>query len=114
MDRERVLDHQTVLVRDGRITALGSTKAVAVPAEAVRIDARGKYLLPGLADMHVHLVPKPVAVPRIPAIDAPSQLLGLLATGVTTVRNMWGHYPGTLELRDSVARGALQPRPKNC
>jgi imidazolonepropionase-like amidohydrolase len=56
MDRERVLAHQTVLVQGGRIVALGSVAQVAVPAEAQRIDGRGQYLIPGLADMHVHLI----------------------------------------------------------
>src|SRR5262249_6629523 len=45
----------TVLVRDGRIAAVGGADEVAVPAGTRAIDGRGKYLIPGLADMHVHL-----------------------------------------------------------
>jgi imidazolonepropionase-like amidohydrolase len=52
MDTERVLPNQTVLVEGGRITALGPTAKVTVPAGAVRIDGRDKYLIPGFAEMH--------------------------------------------------------------
>src|SRR3712207_555615 len=55
MDRERVLRDQTVVVRDGLITEVGDARRVRVPAGALRIDGRGKYLLPGLVDMHTHL-----------------------------------------------------------
>lgn len=48
MDRERTLARQTVVVRDGRIAAVGPHDRVAVPAGAVRVDGRGKFLLPGL------------------------------------------------------------------
>src|SRR6266513_64505 len=54
MDSERVIADQTVLVKGGLITAIGPAQKVKVPAAALRIDGRGKYLMPGLADMHVH------------------------------------------------------------
>ena len=41
MDTERVLPHQTVVVRDGRITALGASAKVKVPAGALRVDGQG-------------------------------------------------------------------------
>src|SRR5690349_25075118 len=77
MDRERVLRDQTVVVRDGKISALGPEKEIAVPADAARVDGRGKFLLPGLADMHVHVWDQ-------------DDFTLLLANGVTTVRNMFG------------------------
>ena len=55
MDAERVLEHQTVIVRARRIVAMGATSAIRVPEGAMRIDGRGKYLMPGLAEMHGHL-----------------------------------------------------------
>jgi imidazolonepropionase-like amidohydrolase len=55
MDRLRVLEHQTVVIADGRIIALGPSKDVRTPAGARVIDGSGKYLMPGLADMHVHI-----------------------------------------------------------
>jgi imidazolonepropionase-like amidohydrolase len=83
MDRERVLTRQTVVVQQGWITALGPSDKVTVPTGAVRIDGRGQYLMPGLADMHVHL---PFAVTR--SAQTERSLFLLLANGVTTVRNM--------------------------
>src|SRR6185369_10522318 len=97
-DRERILEGQTVIVREGRIAQIGPASKVKVPAGALKIDGRGKYLMPGLADMHVHLSSQP---------DLASQQLQLfLANGVTTVRNMIGK-PEHLALRERVAKGEL-------
>jgi hypothetical protein len=57
MDRERVLEGYTVIVRNGAIETLGPADKVSVPQDAVRIDGRGKYLIPGLTEMHTHLSP---------------------------------------------------------
>ena len=46
---------RTVLIADGRIVAVDAPAKVAVPKNAERVDGRGKYLMPGLVDMHVHL-----------------------------------------------------------
>lgn len=48
-------DDQTVIVRDGRIVAIGTTSSVAVPADATTLDLSGKTLLPGLVMLHEHL-----------------------------------------------------------
>lgn len=101
MDAERVLENHTVVVRDGRIVAVGPAGDVAVPEGAVRIDARGKFLVPGIAEMHGHL----------PFGNTPPQLTELVlflfvANGVTTVRGMQGH-PSQLELRERIERGEL-------
>src|SRR5687767_2711621 len=56
MDRERVLPNQTVIVRNGVIAEIGDVKRVKVPQGAQRIDGAGKFLIPGLTDMHVHLM----------------------------------------------------------
>lgn len=48
------LPASTVLIRDGRIVAAGRSGEVAVPAGTERIDARGKWLVPGYVDAHVH------------------------------------------------------------
>jgi len=93
MDRERVLARQTVVVRDAVIAAVGRAAEVRVPEEATRIDARDRYLLPGLADMHVHL-------------EYEEDLLLFLANGVTTVRNMSG-APFHVAWRERVARGEM-------
>jgi len=84
MDRERVLPNHTVLVLNGRIAAVAPTDSVPIPPGASVIDARGRYLIPGLADMHVHLTPEIGA--RRDFGDAPLYL----ANGVTTVLNLYG------------------------
>ena len=55
MDREHVFERQTVIVRDGRIAQIGPAAGTTAPAGATRVDGTGKYLLPGLAEMHGHL-----------------------------------------------------------
>lgn len=77
MDREIVLKDQVVLVEGGRIAAVGPAGDVEVPAGAQVVDGAGQWLIPGLADMHVHLW-------------ATSDCALFLANGVTTVRNMFG------------------------
>src|SRR5690554_6344451 len=59
MDRERVLENHTVIVRDGRITVIGPAAQVKIPEGAARIEGAGKYLIPGLSEMHAHLPPLP-------------------------------------------------------
>ena len=99
MDGERVLAGQTVLVRDGRIAGLGPSKRVKVPRGASVVDGRGKYLMPALVDMHVHL--------RNYSEAETAALLKLyVARGVTTVLNLSG-TPRHLELRGRVRRGEL-------
>jgi imidazolonepropionase-like amidohydrolase len=102
MDRERVLKDQTVVVRDGVIAEVGDAKKVAVPAGALRVEGRGHYLLPGLADMHTHLL----SDDEFPDELAGDELLLMLANGVTTARLMIG-TPEHLALRKQIEAGAL-------
>ena len=95
MDRETVFPAQTVVVRDGEIVALGPAESIALAPELTRIDGGGAYLMPGLADMHIHL-----------RRSGPSWLPLFLANGVTTVLNMGG-TPNHLAWRDQVIAGAL-------
>ncbi|HXF96269.1 MAG TPA: amidohydrolase family protein [Gemmatimonadales bacterium] len=104
MDRERVLENYTVVVRRGRIESLGPAARTPVPGGALRIDGRGRYLMPGFAEMHGHL-PNPDA-PNSSFELAETVLLLYVASGVTAVRGMQGHPPA-LELRRRIARGEL-------
>lgn len=102
MDTERVLENQTVIVRAGRIAEIGAAKKVKITADVVQIDGRGKFLMPGLADMHAHLQAGAGTLD-----DAAGQQLQLfLMNGVTTVRNMIGK-PEHLILRDRINKGEL-------
>jgi imidazolonepropionase-like amidohydrolase len=98
MDRDVVLRDQTVVVRDGRIDAVGPADRVGIPADAVRIDGRGRYLMPALADMDVQLSPNSWRLRR--------ELALYVAHGVTLVRNLDGRSPH-LRWRDRVRRGEL-------
>ena len=62
MDREIVVPHQTVIVGDGKIITIGATQSVKIPDGAQRIKGNNRYLMPGLADMHMHFIR-----PAIPA-----------------------------------------------
>ena len=94
MDSDRRLDGHTVVVEDGRIVRVAPTDALDLPADARIVDGTGRYLIPGLAEMHGH-VPPPTADPAY--ID--EVLFLYVASGITTVRGMLGHE-GQLALRD--------------
>ena len=71
-----ILDNRTVLVEEGRIVAIVDASLVDLHPETMIIDGSGRTLLPGLADMHVH-----VKLDDLPVY---------VAHGITTVRNCWG------------------------
>ena len=102
MTSDTVIRDATVVVRDGRIAALGPSGRVAAPAGATRIDGRGKYLMPGLADAHTHLYSDDEVADSL----APYELGVMLANGVTTARLMIG-TPEQLKLRADVAAGRV-------
>ena len=81
MDREAVVFGQTVVVEDGVIAEAGPADEVRIPSGALRIDGRGKFLMPGLVDMHVHLRNQS-------ELDNRRMLLLFVANGVTTVMNL--------------------------
>lgn len=101
MDRERVLSGQTVIVRDGRIAAIGPAAEVEVPAGATIVNGQGRYLVPGIAEMHAHIPP-----PDRDPTDTERTLFLYAANGVTTIRGMLGH-PGHLVLRERAALGEI-------
>ena len=103
MDQERVLRNQTVVVRNGIIVELGDAKKVKVPRDAQRIDGTGKFLIPGLTDMHVHLMSDEDGFPDTLAED---EFKVMVAHGVTTIRLMNG-TPEQLVLRAKSARGEI-------
>src|SRR5687767_14293609 len=55
MTRDTALVDHTVLVRDDRIAWVGPSTDARIPGNARRMNGRGKFLIPGLADMHVHV-----------------------------------------------------------
>jgi imidazolonepropionase-like amidohydrolase len=97
---------QTILVAANRIAAVGKTDELRIPREAQRVEARGRYLIPGLWDMHVHSV-APLAEGVADTSVAPQDwhLPMLLAYGVTGVRNMNDRTGDvTLKLTNTIKR----------
>src|SRR5580658_323365 len=100
-----------VIVLDGRhIEAVGARSDVTVPAGAKRINGGGKTALPGLADMHVHLLGGTNGV-GLDILGYQKYLNALLYAGVTTVMDTGNVVPFILQLRAEVAAGrVLGPR----
>lgn len=99
MDRERVIERQTLIIRDGRIVEMGPLGSVKPPVGAQIVNGAGKYVMPALGEMHGHLAG--------PDASLNERILTLnVIHGVLTVRSMLGH-PAQLTLRDRVARGEI-------
>jgi imidazolonepropionase-like amidohydrolase len=93
MEEADAIPGQTVLVHGDRIAEIGAAGVLEVPRDALRIDGSGRYLMPGLADMHVH-------------VSLPQHLIPHLTHGVTTLRLAWGG-PHQLYWREKIERGEM-------
>ncbi len=82
MTEEIILEDQTILIEGSRIAAIGHTGETEIPKDATIIDGTGVYLMPGLADMHMH-----TTLAWETEWPVPPFVL-YLANGVTTVRNL--------------------------
>jgi imidazolonepropionase-like amidohydrolase len=91
---------QTVLIEKEKIIALGPASSVSIPDGAKILDARGKYLIPGLSDMHLHLTGA-----GEPGGSREFFLRLLLANGITTVRDMGGYLDSLIPLRKEIEEG---------
>ncbi len=96
------LEHQTVLLSQGRIDSIGARGIIRVPPAARHIDGRGKFLIPGLIDTHIHLATS-ADRDRLRAVGP------LLAHGVTGIRDAGagGQDEWLVALRDRIANGQL-------
>lgn len=101
MTSPQVLESHTVLVDEGRISGLGPTGEVTIPTGATRVDGTGRYLMPGLTEMHGHL-PDPTMPPEV----TENVLFLYVANGVTTVRGMQGN-DAQIALRKRIRDGEL-------
>ena len=82
-----IMTHRTVILSDGKIQGIHDVNEAVIPDSAIIIDGSGKYLMPGLLDMHVHMHAE--------------DLEEYLSSGITTVRNMWG-TPDVKKLAHSI------------
>ncbi len=109
MTGDGILNNQTVIVEGDRIISVAPSGDISPDDNTTLIDGSGKYLIPGLAEMHGHVPPTD------PPEDAPSYytdqyvehtLFLYVAAGVTTVRGMLG-WPNQLELKEKVNSGEM-------
>lgn len=92
----------TVIIANGRIATIGSSKRVRIPKGAQIIDATGKFLIPGLWDMHVHIGDE--------EFDRNSYLRLFIANGITGIRIMDGAPAHHLWRREVESGALLGPR----
>ena len=86
------IPNATIVIRGAKIIAVGSSDKVKVPSDAQRIDVAGKFIIPGLWDMHAHY--EQVEWGPI-----------YLAAGVTTVRDVGNEFEFITAVRDAVNSG---------
>jgi imidazolonepropionase-like amidohydrolase len=100
MTNDQVLRNQTILVKNGIIEKLGSSGKIKIPAGYTIIDGKGKYVIPGLFDMHTHFFMEQGEHLN----TCEKELNIMLANGLTTARILAGH-PEYLKARENVAAG---------
>jgi imidazolonepropionase-like amidohydrolase len=94
VDGRAPIMNATVLVQGRRIVSVGSAGDARVPRGATRVDVDGKFIIPGLWDMHTHL-----------SKARASSLAVLVAHGVTSVRDMAGEHEELLRWRREIQAG---------
>jgi imidazolonepropionase-like amidohydrolase len=106
MTGAKPLADQTVIIQKDRIANIASSNAVAIPRGAQILDAHGKFLMPGLVDMHIH-----ITAAGEPDGSRKFIIPLLLANGITSVRDMGGYLESLNPLRKEIAEGKrLGPR----
>ncbi len=100
MDKEQVLMNQDVVVKDGKIISIKPASKSNYGKNAIVVDAKGKYLMPGLAEMHAHVPPVDDIAPMKDVV------MLFVLKGVTTIRGMLGH-PRHIELRSKIESGEI-------
>lgn len=102
MTSDAVVPGQTVVVQDGVITAVGPAGETDVPRGATEIDGTGRFLMPGLAEMHAHVPPGD----NPPREEVEDILFLYVANGITTIRGMLGSAY-QIPLADEIERGEV-------
>jgi imidazolonepropionase-like amidohydrolase len=89
-----------VMITGARISAVGPSGSFRIPSNATFVDGAGKFLIPGLTDMHVHLTGA-----GEPSGSREFILPLLVANGITTVRDMGGKVELLIQLREEIDSG---------
>jgi len=108
MDQERILEDYTLVVRDGKIVTLGPASTIKYSGNAKVVDASGKFLIPALSDMHIHLEGDAWNIMYPPGEGYSSEelnyediLFPYIANGITTVQVM-SAFPEHIALRELI------------
>ncbi len=100
MDSERIITSQDLVIRAGKILHYALTGVLKPGKNVLIIDGTGKYLMPGLGEMHAH-------VPPVEDLEPMKEVLTLFAlNGITTIRGMLGH-PQHIVLRNKIQSGEI-------
>lgn len=103
MDEDRIIENQTVVILRGQIAYITPDGEAVIPEDAEVVDAAGKYLMPGLAEMHAHV---PGGFSEEDAQYREDVLFLYLANGVTLARGMAGDR-AHVSTREKLASGEL-------
>jgi len=115
----KVIADPAIIVDDGKIVSVGTKTSLAAPEGAGTIDLGGKTILPGLIDMHTHLIGDPTlgGYRGLSATREGSAIFGVvnaqktLLAGFTTVRNVGADHYADVALRDAINEGVV-PGPR--
>ncbi|WP_218119668.1 amidohydrolase family protein [Pseudoxanthomonas sp. CF125] len=108
--------NSVILIEDERIVAVGTVGSLAVPADAKVISTEGMTVLPGLWDMHVHLMLNghsdyaywdKTYPPQFGSVIMPASAKQLLMAGVTGARDLGGPLEESIAVRDAINQGKL-------
>ena len=112
----RTVRNSVIIVEGERIKAVGQVGSLAIPAGAEVISTEGMTVLPGLWDMHVHLMINghsdyvhwdKTYPPQMESVIMPASAKQLLMAGVTSARDLGGPLKASLAVRDRIKRGEL-------
>jgi len=105
---KEVLYQQTIIIRNNKIEKTGPLKEIVIPDSCVVFTYRGKYVMPGLIDTHIHLATEPGKEDN--RARAEKDLYAMLLSGVTSVRDMAGDARELASLsRDAITGDILSP-----
>jgi imidazolonepropionase-like amidohydrolase len=110
------IKNSVILIEGERIVAVGTTETLPVPADAKRISTEGMTVLPGLWDMHVHLMLNGHAdyahwdrtyLPQLRNVIMPASAKQLLMAGVTGARDLGAPLEDSIAVRDAIRSGRI-------